>query len=121
MSDNKETMQATFDTIYRGLAAQGFMRSVVEDEGALVCRYRGTEGKKCFVGQAIPEGLYHSSIEGLPFDDLRGELLHHLLALAPESFWYQGQDAHDASTTPERMQKRLARVAKDFGLTIPQL
>ncbi len=122
MSDNKETMQATFDVIYRGLAAQGFERSVRGSVlGDSVCMYRGDEGRRCFVGQAIPEGLYDDSIEGLPFDCLRGELQRHLLALAPAEFWDEGQSAHDGASGPEHMVRRLAVFAETLGLTIPQL
>lgn len=54
------TRQEAFDRVVRGLAAQGWERSVSERG---TCLYRGPEGRKCAAGHLIPDDLYDPAME----------------------------------------------------------
>ena len=106
--------QQLFDVAYAGLAKQGFMRSVTDRNS---CAYRGPNGFKCAIGQAIPDEKYQPEM-----DSCEGPNLVIIL----ESIGYHGdydfatrlQSAHDGAMTPERMRERLQDLAGRFGLRV---
>lgn len=119
--------QEVFDTAVRGLASQGFQRSMLELEGR--CAYRGEDGRRCALGWCMTgaEALTWegASAYGLPFsiiDRLGGN----------RSFLSDLQYAHDrgagpgessqrgALVTPEAMRRALRLVGERYGLTIPE-
>lgn len=52
------TAQEIFDTVVRGLRAQGAQSTL-----GSACRYRDHKGRKCAVGQLIPDELYDLRME----------------------------------------------------------
>lgn len=115
----------TFDQVVTGLAAQGFQRSGAEVDDEFRCRYRGEEGRRCAVGQLLPDELCPPEIEnhmvialpaaqkdhllgdlgGLDGDELRYERERRL------GFLQHLQYAHDDGSTPEAMRGRLLTLA----------
>ena len=59
---------AILKQVAEGLKLQGRQSKVpfydFNPDGLGVCRYRGPEGRKCAVGQLIPDGAYSPEIEG---------------------------------------------------------
>jgi hypothetical protein len=115
--------QEIFDTAYKGLAAQGFVRS--QDSGGN-CMYRGGGGRKCAIGHLIPDEKYRHELEDLTPSSESVRTAAGLIK-ADEQFAYNLQVAHDsdyggdASDTPADMKDRLAEFAEQYGLTIPQV
>ncbi len=114
------TNQEAFDIAYKGLAAQGFRRSIVADESdAMSCRYRGPNGLKCAIGHLIPDSLYqpewdqglslHRVISVCGLGSVRLDLINAM------------QNAHDSCGTPSEMNEQMRELANDFDLTIPQV
>lgn len=123
---------ATFDQVVTGLAAQGFQRSGVEVDDEFRCRYRDEEGRRCAVGQLLPDELCPPEIEnhmvialpaaqkdhllgdlgGLDGDELRYERERRL------NFLRDLQYAHDDGTTPEAMRVRLLALAMRWDLNL---
>lgn len=116
--------QLIFDTAYKGLAAQGFQRSVAPGEFFGGCRYRGGEGRKCAVGHLIPDDRYYYGIEGKSVNDR--EVLRLIepsfgVSLFDHCFLTSLQRAHDEGTMPELMQEALKSFAREYKLTIPEV
>lgn len=121
--EHYETLQQVFDDAYRGLAAQGFERSIRRDaNGAyLGCAYRGSEGRRCALGHCIPDDRYNALVEeyvgiflvprmpGLFSSDISDRALSEL------------QGRHDAAVTPGLMRTELAAFAASHDLTIPDI
>ena len=110
--------QETFNRAYRGLAAQGFEKSV---DMSGECAYRSSCGtKKCAAGHLIPDEDYSEAMEriGVWASEVWAPLKRdgHALDLVTDL-----QSAHDESTSPLNMQYRLAIVANAHGLTIPKI
>jgi hypothetical protein len=61
------------------------------------CKYRTTDGKKCFIGQDIPDEKYNSDIEGYGLSDITGiaELLPEKIRYLGISFLGDCQSLHD--------------------------
>jgi hypothetical protein len=112
------TRQEMFDKMVRGLAAQGWERSVAGDK----CQYRGPGGRKCAVGQLIDDAEY------APESDLIAEtgigslrILEIYPQFASDAVWLRGyQCAHDVSTSPAEMRAQFARLGERDGLTWPE-
>lgn len=56
------TAQELFDAIVSGLREQGGQSL---DEMQLSCAYRGENGRKCAVGQVLPDPSYNPAMEGM--------------------------------------------------------
>lgn len=118
--------QDTFNWVYRGLAKQGFERSL---DGAM-CKYRDMDGRACSAGQLIPDHLYSIKLEGgtikpvlTQFSSLaviRVTSLIEQLGYDVE-FVSQLQHDHDLSDRPAEMKLRLKQRAKEHGLKIPRI
>lgn len=134
--DRKAQYQRWFNKAVAGLAAQGFERSI--SNGAL-CMYRGENGRKCGIGQLIPNSSYDPSMEAkavnLAFSfveyegpEVDGGMLALFLALADigvevmdDGFLSALQSAHDRGRNPALMRGNLAYVAARFRLRAPKV
>lgn len=63
------TKQEAFDAVCIHAAN---MDEKSENRDRTACAYRGTDGRKCFVGALIPDGMYSKSMEGLDVIDVLG-------------------------------------------------
>lgn len=133
------TKQEVFDIVYKGLAAQGWVRSISNDGG---CAYRGNEGRKCAAGylfsdadlekmepiviahrywdSCVPEAQVKADVNcktssGHIIQHVRHDLAEHI------TFISRLQAAHDQSRTAEYMKRQFDRIAVDQGLTIPNV
>lgn len=108
------TLQAFFNKAMRGMAAQGFRKSVRKGH----CVYRGPRGARCAVGHCIPDSKYKAEFdaEGLSVyaiaEDLGWDLEVEKLAATL-------QVAHDGASTPSSMRKRFKVIAETHGLKLP--
>lgn len=110
--------QELFDTIYLGLQAQGWQRSF--DAQRDLCMYRGPEGRKCAIGQAIPDDEYDRAMD----DDVVGVFncddFHRqdmFLNLTKDQF-NELQWAHD-NNEPDGMRAAFVNIAGKYGLKVP--
>jgi hypothetical protein len=138
--------QELFNITWRGLSAQGFVRS--RDASIDLCMYRGPGGHKCAFGHHIPDGVYHPIMERSIATSLRDNIQwraddvdwlvsSECTAPAPgqlnamlEWLWqYSDEDMnvlrehqriHDEGTEPDSMRARLLTYAARNNLTIPQ-
>lgn len=108
------TNQEAFDTIVKGLASQGFQRSMV---GA-GCRFRDRQGRKCAVGWVIPDEKYYPGLEGTAIHSLR---LRGLVPMSVDGALLQrAMSCHDGGTTPASMMEALVDCADRFQLKLPK-
>lgn len=122
MSLTQEQKQEYFNRMVAGLAGQGFERAFNEKVGS--CAYRAPDGKKCAIGQLIPDDKYGADLEGP-----RGPVLERIGALTSEEvddcdsdgmeFFGDAQGAHDDGYTPDDMKALLLGVGEKYGLEIP--
>ncbi len=118
-----EQMQAAINKMYLGLQAQGWKRSVNDNNS---CRYRGYDGRKCAIGHLIPDEAYDSKYETcLPSVD---GAIHGLLRVScglpdigfPEfSQLREFQRIHDDPSSPIPMEERFTSYAHHLGYTVP--
>lgn len=106
------TKQEVFDTVARGLAAQGFERAV---DGTL-CRYYDSYGFRCAAGQLMTEEEYHALTaeqRDLSWADLvrQGVVAEDNMPLICAL-----QFAHDNAADPTELRGRLAQTAAMFEL-----
>jgi len=119
-----ETLQQVFDDAYRGLAAQGFVRSRI-DGGR--CAYRGDGNTKCAIGHCIPDNLYDPAIEGATLSShpssrpKAAALFDKLFAAIEREKLCDLQSKHDCARKPKNMQAALSQFASEYGLTIPSI
>lgn len=114
--------QEIFDAAYKGLASQGFVRSLAE----VGCAYRGAEGRRCAIGFLIPDEKYSPELEGLTPEDI---VVCRAADICEDDWMFAKdlQEAHDGPNgdieddTPEEMKARLLSFAKLHNLTIPQV
>ncbi|RWD43899.1 hypothetical protein [Mesorhizobium sp.] len=113
--------QELFDTIYLGLQAQGWQRSF--DSQRDLCMYRGPEGRKCAIGQAIPDDEYDQAMDdgddvGDVFicDDFHRRDM--FMDLTKDQF-IELQRAHDINDEPDQMRAAFEDIAGKYGLVIP--
>ena len=122
------TPQSLFTTVARHLLTQ-MERSVRDapDAPGNGCAYRGDDGRKCAVGCLIPDEQYRPKFEGINVSQpgttakaLRaaagiGEKDLRTITLADRL-----QALHD-NQHPSAWRGCLARVAADYGLTMPEV
>ncbi|TPJ51751.1 MULTISPECIES: hypothetical protein [unclassified Mesorhizobium] len=114
--------QTQFDTIYRGLAAQGWERSY--DEEHTMCLYRDRpNGRKCAIGHLIADEDYTVDMDA--FDTSSGCFtlvnFHQrdlLMDMTSDEFQLL-QQAHDNNEYPAEMKAAFEDIALDLGLVIP--
>lgn len=114
----KATKQSLFDQAYRGLAAQGWKKSLDVDGG---CVYRGLEGRRCAVGHCISDEEYTIQMEeigGIAAVTRRG----YLKRLVPFSLFLEAlQVAHDRAYEGDEMRELFEKLANIHGLSVPNL
>lgn len=124
------TRQEVFDAAVKGLASQGFERSMSKHIDTLteVCAYRGEGGLKCSIGHLIPDEAYDPSIEGfgisLLVEKSSGQFsreVDYMFDFGEFDSHFLGrlQSAHDIGETPAKMVERLRMLAIDEGLMYP--
>ena len=113
--------QEVFNMAVRGLAWQGFRRSV-SPSGR--CQYRGGGGRKCAIGHCIPDEEYMPEMEGKSISsEVMTTVRTRLFAGADLPFLAALQAAHDSpfsGVTPEDLRSTLSDVAKRYNLTWPE-
>ena len=110
----KLTQQEMFDKSYLGLASQNFLQSH-RDGG---CLYRGPNGRKCAIGHLIPDDKYKQKMEG---DNIFARSIRSLFPVKQLSMLGDLQEAHDHPASATRRRKAFERVAKQYGLTVPEI
>jgi hypothetical protein len=106
--------QELFNKAYVGLAWQGFEQSI-----SVSCLYRGPNGRKCGIGQAIPDELYVPEMDST----------FYALDKVPALIGFKGelelaaaiQQVHDGAESPEGMRVALFNLAVSYGLTVPDV
>ncbi|RWN60192.1 hypothetical protein [Mesorhizobium sp.] len=113
--------QELFDTIYLGLQAQGWQRSFNAQRD--LCMYRGPEGRKCAIGQAIPDDEYDRAMDDedddvgvFNYDDFHRRDM--FLNLTKDQF-SELQYAHDNNDEPDEMRAAFEDIAGKYGLKVP--
>lgn len=110
--------QQHFETMVRGLAAQGWEQSMRTADYGPQCAYRGDEGRKCAAGHLLPDEKYSPDMESqtcssalvssaLPAD----VLLNHLSTC---------QGMHDRNNNPVEMRQAFIDFASRVGFTFPE-
>ncbi|RWH50276.1 MAG: hypothetical protein EOQ80_04710 [Mesorhizobium sp.] len=112
--------QELFDTIYLGLQAQGWQRSF--DAQRDLCMYRGPEGRKCAIGQAIPDDEYDRAMDDddvgvFNYDDFHRR--RDMFLNITKSQFSELQYAHDSNDEPEGMRAAFEGIAGKYGLKVP--
>ena len=123
MTEHK-AMQRAFDTMYRGLAKQGWRQSV-DPTSSMTCLYDGGNGLACALGQlgvtgesdeqsqCLGDYLLMSELpEYIRFHLQRGTLVWDLLV--------ESQEAHDGNHAPEAMRDEFHIIAEKYSLSIPE-
>jgi hypothetical protein len=77
-----------------------------EDSGTTVCRYRTADGRKCAVGQHIPDEKYDQKIEG---DGISDEIMDMMTKEAKQTI-----SSQDEWTTIQLIHDGLAQNTKDL-------
>lgn len=121
--------QEIFNRAYEGLRKQGFKQAISQD----VCQYRTEDGKRCAIGQLIPESKYRLEFEGVSIsafdsetsdeDKCEVDSIIRAAGLRPSQkvriFLRHLQQCHDYGIDPVGMKQRLAAFAAERNLTIP--
>lgn len=112
--ENRELNQAAFDKVVRHLRMQG-AQSLLPNGS---CAYRGEGGAACAVGCLIPDAEYKEHFENTPVGYFAREVP--ALKGLNTSLLDDLRDVHDTGY-PTDWERRLARVASMWGLTMPEL
>ena len=111
MNIETATYQDLFDAAVRGLASQGWERSM--DENDDVCAYRGECGRKCAIGWLIDKDDYRPEIEGYDASKIfacTNQKMQFLQAM---------QNAHDGHAKPQLMLSEFMGLSEDYKLEWP--
>lgn len=114
----KLRLQRKFNKAYKGLASQGFEKSVRGADD--MCAYRGRGKTRCAIGWLIPDELYKKSFEGCAADESK---VLEAAGFEEDDFLFANdlQDAHDRSITPNEIKEALQRFARNWELTVPKI
>ena len=110
--------QQIFDKAVKGLASQGFKRSM--RSGTKECAYRGEGCRRCAIGWLIPNSNYSTKLEGktsVYIDVRQAAGLKH----DQQAFARRLQDAHDYAKNEYGVKENLLEVASSFNLKIPEV
>ena len=108
------TDQEIFDAVWKGAKAQGFARSMRDED---LCVYRAPNGLKCYAGLLIPDEVYDPGIEGGDAVWAFGRLG---LQVANIDLVFRLQVAHDNAFDEEDHEHNLRTIAQEQCLTIPE-
>lgn len=123
----KLTKQKTFDTVYRGLAKQGFERSINGEE---TCVYRGDHHRKCAAGILIPDELYDPAFENGTINpqpspatkEASRRVTKVMDALGHDLYFVRDlQRLHDNSYSAADLKLKIQNFARDNDLKIPAI
>lgn len=128
--ERKRKMQEAFDYVAAALVKQGGPAKDIGSDGHERCVYRARDGRKCGIGQLMPDDIYQPEFEGRgiawliengSFPKLK-PFIHFLAEL---------QDAHDNAAWHgdadhkiwdlQDLYRRLAKVAKAHRLAVSGL
>ena len=110
------TFQELFNTMWSGLAGQGWKRSIGGQIGDY--RYRGSNGLKCAIGHCI-DNKTAKEWEGHSIGNAN---IEYKLNIKPErlKFLTDCQRAHDSGALiSESVEQNFRDIAKKYNLTIP--
>ena len=111
MNIETATKQEIFDAAVRGLASQGWQRSMSRDGR---CMYRGAFGRRCAVGWCIDEDEYNPEMEGSSVSDF-----FDVTECLRVRFLDTVQNAHDCHAKTQDMLSEFIAVSQRFKLTWP--
>lgn len=108
--------QDVFNKAYRGLRAQGFVRSMYAGRWGENCAYNGEGGRHCALGWVwpIPQEYNGCALYDLPNECMVGEPSDE-----DKAFLGRLQRIHDSNCEPRYMAEDLANFAAVHGLDIP--
>lgn len=115
------TKQAIFDRVCKGLASQGFERSVVNKPAGEECAYRGFDDRRCAAGWLLPDKNYDESMEGWTIGE-HADVDFERFGIRREShkaLVTDLQGAHDNGHNPGLMVTNLVEVGLEHGLRRP--
>lgn len=118
------TEQEIFDKSVAGLASQDFDKCLPNPEDSdKRCMYNGPNGRHCAIGWVIEGVQLTDRQERMSINSLFGEVqaVREMLADVNRSFIEELQSAHDSAQAPTLMKQSLTRVAKKYGLTLPDV
>lgn len=110
--------QEIFDTVYLGLASQGFERSINLENDK--CMYRDNEGRKCAAGWLIPDEDYDPKMDTQGIVT-RVDYFKEKYDLDTLIFIGDLQRSHDCFDTSEKVKTSLIRKANNYDLTVPEI
>lgn len=119
-----QTQQETFNKVVAFARKQN--KRCQELDGS--CRYRGSNGERCFVGALIPDDLYSSDMEGATAKDIIADYKGVGVALLPSDidredgidFFTSMQAIHDQSSASE-WEDHFVEFAARNNLTMPEM
>lgn len=117
----KVTLQSLFNKAYRGLAKQGFkksMRGIVP-----TCAYRGANGTKCAIGHLIDDEAARQadSRDNSSYPRVQDLIPDSIKAVLSVELGAKLQECHDFCDTPKEMKANLKDFAKKYNLKVPKL
>lgn len=107
--------QEMFDRAVKGLASQGWERSL---GAGGKCSYRGVDGRRCAVGWLLDD----EDVDGfaqVPYGGLPSHVRSKLGGDTHYCFVGHLQNAHDYGKTPIDMRCNLRNLAEWYGLALP--
>lgn len=116
MAARIKSRQKLFDLAYRGLHAQGWVKS----ESFGQCLYRGPNGLKCAIGHCMSDRAYNPDLENLsPSNNMVRDAVG--ISIKNEAYACDLQNCHDSAETPEQMKNHFHMLAKVWDLQIPEV
>lgn len=120
----QELKQDLFTKMFRGLESQGFQQSLLEAPIVRCgleskCAYRGLEGRKCAVGQLIPDHNYTPHMEGKGLiNNVWGAIFSEWYNYDVDVWLCKVQKIHDGNDVPDEMKAKLLEFAAQEGITL---
>lgn len=120
------TKQEIFDISYTGLAKQGFVHSMRDND---ICMYTDYDGRHCALGHLMGDN-YSPDFEGScpatvnQFLEYGASVLKACdieLSIEMSQFARELQKMHDQAKDPDNMKEQLHGFAKQHDLTIPHV
>lgn len=123
MPDLQDVRQEAFNRLYTkyvlGSGKKSYHGSSIKDFD--LCVYQGPNGTRCFAGELLPDDLDCKDFNGRSIADVRDETAQK--AWAPYRigrFLEELQLCHDTATDRAGLQENMQRLARMFGLTVPE-
>lgn len=107
-----KTLQGLFSIAVRGLAKQGWQKSIKGSR----CAYRGTDGRKCAIGHCLADKDYRAEFD-TSWYGLADLLPREAIVFADKLMLLQR--CHDMATSKRDMYDGMHRLATKWGLKWP--